>query len=387
MKTMLVAPKAGFLAVCSVAAALALPAAAQTRGALAVFARQTGPLVAGHAGVPTEIYTVDAHGVARELTHDGLRKQLPVISPDGSRIAYILPDVTDATAHLVVIDLAGRELGNFAIEPNRDDVATLGHMSGIDRVEWLGDGSRIAIRLWINPSQAHFYVLDLASGAPAADFVDDNGYAARDTAAAFSHDGAHFAYVTGLPHFGGLQDGEAPGAYAGRPVLGIDYAETPLADRPYRITTPIAWSPARNTLATLMRDEASGATTLVVASVGESAPSAGEAHFKAPVQLARIAVPVRDAAAPLHLEWTRAGNLLISQEPDASRSLREAWSFDPLSRRLQPIPAAELDAADTAVAEIAEAKAGMSGALARQGISPKGADVWVAGSLAARRAE
>jgi hypothetical protein len=369
------------------AIAVAIPAAAQTRGPLAVFARQTGPLAPEHAGVPTEIYTVDSRGFTRQLTNDGLRKQLPVISPDGARIAYILPDVTDATAHLVVIDLAGRPLANLAIEPKRDDLATLGNMSGIDRVEWLGDGGKIAVRLWINPSQAHFYVMDLAAGVPAQDFVDDNGYAARDTAAAFSRDGAHFAYIAGLPHFSGLQEGEAPAAYTGRPVLGIDYAETPLADRPYRITNPIAWSPTRNTLATLMRDEASGAATLIVATVSESAPSAGQAHFSAPVQLARIAVPVHDTTAPLNLEWSRAGTLLISQERHGQPALREAWSFDPSSARLQPIPAADVDAADTATAETAQAKADMSAALARQRISPKGADVWVAGSLAARRAE
>ena len=349
--------------------ALAWPVQAQMRAPFAVLSRQTGPATVLHPTVPTEIFLTEAAGGTRQLTRDGLRKQLPVVSPEGGRIAYVLPDVADAASHLVIIDLRGRRLADIAIEPKSSAAAYIGNMTGIDRVEWLGAGNKIAVRGWINPSQAHFYVLDATTGATLADFIDDNGRDGPDSAAAFSRDGSHFAYVTGLPHFSGLAEDGARHNYEGRPALAIDYTPKVLANAPYRFIAPLAWSPARNILAALTQDAKSGAVYLVTAEIGVGSP-----------RFSQVAVPAH-GTAPLRMDWSRDGRLAISQERPAARAVREAWVFNPVSGKLVSLSADAVDAFDTARGEIAAARAAFA---TRLGAATAAADIYVPGSVSGR---
>lgn len=131
-----------------------------------------------------------------ELTQDGIPKDFPVWSKDGSKIAFIEKTGKNiALSRLVIIDLDGNPLSSFLIHPvPSDPLEVVSGMRFVEWVEWVTD-SRIAVGGSINPSTCENIIFDLSTLQINDEFFDDG------CNAAYSQDGLHVAYITGAPHF------------------------------------------------------------------------------------------------------------------------------------------------------------------------------------------
>lgn len=132
-------------------------------------------------------------GAISHLTNDDIPKRLPVWSKDGKQIALAEKAGTLAMAKVVVIDENGSKLSEVLIHPNKPNEVPTG-MRYVEAIEWL-EPHRVAISGSMNPSTIEYQIIDVNTGAVVKQFFDEgNG-------AAFSSDGAHYAYVSGRPHF------------------------------------------------------------------------------------------------------------------------------------------------------------------------------------------
>jgi len=128
---------------------LAMPASAQTpsyripEGAKAVYVWQQGDPDSKDAVFRLQILTADGH--ARFLPLDDTSyKSLPVFSPDGSMIAYVVPvPATEAGAELIVVSATtGKKLAAAKIDPIDDAERKAGAQamfSGLESIEWMGN--------------------------------------------------------------------------------------------------------------------------------------------------------------------------------------------------------------------------------------------------------
>lgn len=149
-----------------------------------------GALAAGPAG-----------GELAVLAQGGGARDLPAISPDGGRIAFVqATDPGKALADVVVVSREGAELARVAIEPVQPGLAYAG-MRYVEALRWVSP-TRVLVRGSINPAQSQYYVIDTGSARVVSDFTDD------DSAAAVSPVGLHVAAVADDPHFGAA--GRAP---------------------------------------------------------------------------------------------------------------------------------------------------------------------------------
>ena len=140
-----------------------------------------------------EIFAARGDSQPRALTHSGVPKSLPVWSRDGSKIAFLeKTDASRALGTLVVIDESGRQTAKIMIRPV--EKAPPQGMRFVENLEWL-DNNKVAVSGSINPSLVETAVIDLKSAAEVNEIYDDGG------GPAFSPDGVHFAYETGMPHF------------------------------------------------------------------------------------------------------------------------------------------------------------------------------------------
>jgi hypothetical protein len=231
-----------------------------------------------------EIAVSDDGKNAEQITHDGLRKDLPVWSEDGSKIAFLRQiNKKAALDNLVIIDRQGHVLKSILVHPAGEEDEDSG-MRGVETVQWLSN-SRIALRGSINPSTSENLIYDVQSGklidennvvevsGDAAlqmlfgkskarpkgllgDFFDDG------TSVEYSPDGNHAAYITGAAHF--ASDTER------RPTLTVDNQPVSPAGKESQvkfITVP-QWSSDSRVVAIVAEEAATKTTSLIVYRLG-----------------------------------------------------------------------------------------------------------------------
>lgn len=186
-----------------------------------------------------EIFVTADGSQPRRVTHDGIPKFLPVWSKDGSKIAFNRRvDSKQALSELVVIDENGNRIADVMIRPA--EKAPSGGMRFVENVEWISSDT-VAVGGSINPGLTETLVLDLKTGEELNDIYDDDG------GAIFSPDGAHVAYVDGMPHFS-PQD-------TWQPELNIDYTPVlPKSGTREVFLTPARWSADSHGLAVVAQD-------------------------------------------------------------------------------------------------------------------------------------
>jgi hypothetical protein len=216
-----------------------------------------------------DIYLSVGSGPMMPLTHDGIPKDSPLFSKDGSRIAYAeRADRAGAIAVIIVIDRHGQELNRVYVHPQQgvggqeasNDPAA---MLNVEQMEWL-NSSRIAVSGEVNPSSSENLIFDLPAHGLPKRFFDDGSVD-------YSPDGAHFAFEGGMPHF-------APVA-SWMPTLNVDDNDVPVyaASTPNSHITFIsapAWSPDSRTLAVLVRDSQASPLKLVTWHAGGAVTTA-----------------------------------------------------------------------------------------------------------------
>lgn len=164
-------------------AALLNSAAAEDSSVLKQAGIVNGRVVAGLVG-----------GALTPLTENGRWGSLPVISPNGMRIAFVEEtDLKIARADIVVIAMDGRELSRTPIEPVVVGLAYAG-MRYIEKLRWI-TSSRLVVSGSINPSTSQYYIVDTGTGKIGQDFTDDSSQPA------FSPDGLHIVVLADSPHF------------------------------------------------------------------------------------------------------------------------------------------------------------------------------------------
>jgi len=141
-----------------------------------------------------DIFTIGADGLEQRVTDDGIPKDDPLWSKDGTKIAFLRKiDKGVALDNLIVVDPeSGRTLANIRICPViPGEVYDINY---VERIEWL-TADNIAAAGNVNPSSVHTLVFDARTGKELTDYIDDDG------GAVFSPDGEHVAAETGAPHW------------------------------------------------------------------------------------------------------------------------------------------------------------------------------------------
>jgi Tol biopolymer transport system component len=96
---------------------------------------------------PTKFYFVDLTSAAEPVTYDSEGGLVPVISPDGTKIAYIKKDSADEKYKLWVYDLDG------ALEPNPKQI-TYDH--NVYNPAWAADNETLAVETYVSSEGPRF---------------------------------------------------------------------------------------------------------------------------------------------------------------------------------------------------------------------------------------
>jgi hypothetical protein len=145
------------------------------------------------AVIKQEIVLDPAGANRRALTNDGVPKEWPLWSKGGKRIAFLKQVPVSVTlGNVVVVDLSGKQLASFFVEPVEKGMAYAG-IRAIESMQWLDENS-VVVGGSINPSQSQYYVFHVGSSM-VQDFVDDL------SAPAISLDGRTIDATTGVPHW------------------------------------------------------------------------------------------------------------------------------------------------------------------------------------------
>jgi hypothetical protein len=148
-----------------------------------------------------DLFTIGADGKPKPLTNDGIPKENPLWSKDGTKIAFLRKiDEGIALNNLIVVDQdTGKTIADIRICPNIPK--EIYDVRYIANIEWLSE-DKIAANGSINPSSGQTFVYDIRTGKEMMDYLDDNG------GAIFSQDGEHAATLNGMQHFLQEQDRE-----------------------------------------------------------------------------------------------------------------------------------------------------------------------------------
>jgi hypothetical protein len=187
-----------------------------------------------------DIFTIGANGQSRRLTYDGIPKDFPLWSKDGTKIAFLRKtDRGTASGNLVVIDPeTGLTEANILIRPVSPKEGN--NIRYIEKIEWL-TADKIAAAGSINPSTEDTIVLDARTGEEFTDYTDDAG------GAVFSPDGGHAAAETGSPHWTPTVGAE--------PELDIDFQRVyPAKGVNVTLLSKPAWSEDSGKIAVVVED-------------------------------------------------------------------------------------------------------------------------------------
>lgn len=137
-----------------------------------------------------EIWAVGKNAETRQLTHDGVQKSSPILSPDRKEVAYY----TEGTAfnkvrsQVFVLRLDGAQIS--VITPTDPQNGT--PLLSVLDVQWLGT-QRIGIECSVSPSTNEYLIADVSTGKITARYF---GFSFQP-----SPDGKWLAHVGWMPHF------------------------------------------------------------------------------------------------------------------------------------------------------------------------------------------
>lgn len=256
-----------------------------------------------------EIFTWDFSGKPAQITNDGIQKEHPLWSKDGSRIAYLQDiDKNSALAELVVISSgSGSKVADILIRPVQTGEGN--DMRFIETLQWLTP-NKIAASGSINPSTEESLVLDLNSGKELMNYYDDDG------GTVYSPDGEHAAYINGAPHFAAHEETA--------PALNIDLNKTyPTAGFQVDFLSKATWNPDGTTVAIVARNRLSRAVNLVIcpvaSSCSQSALPAASTDEKFSLTWSADGLSVKTASA----SWSAQG-----ASPEALRTSTQSSALD-----------------------------------------------------------
>jgi hypothetical protein len=207
-------------------------------------ASETHPKIAFVRG--NDVFVMQASGAARQLTSDGVPKNMLLWSPDGTKLAFLEQTGRKiALGKLVILAEDGKPLNQILIEPNTPRM-----LRWVDTLEWVGN-EKIAAGGSVNPSLSEVVVFDVISGKEVDETDSDDGEPV------FSLDGTHFATYSGSPHFTPEE--------AREPELDVDNKRIyPASGVRVDFLVDPAWSDDGTRLATVAQSEKRGEVTIVL---------------------------------------------------------------------------------------------------------------------------
>jgi hypothetical protein len=196
-----------------------------------------------------EIILRSSDSTPHALTSDKLRKGFPVLSKDGSLIAFLRDiDARTALTNLVVITSGGHEMTSIDVKPVSSTGPRL--MRAVEKIEWLTD-SRLAVVGSVMPDLGEFLIYDISTGKVIKDEQIGGG------GISFSPNGLHFAYIVGSPHF-------SPES-SWMPTLVVDDRQVyPSPNNKVKFLGLPRWSPDSAMLAIAAKENDSDRNTIVV---------------------------------------------------------------------------------------------------------------------------
>ena len=118
-----------------------------------------------------EVVSANADGSEQKvLTHDGVPKERPVWSPDGTKIAYVTALSTENVFHppkalalIHVIDAAGKSIKTIPVPAEMPDGTPIEGMRFVENSGWYSD-SAVFVSGSENPHYAEYRIFEVASG-------------------------------------------------------------------------------------------------------------------------------------------------------------------------------------------------------------------------------
>ncbi len=179
-------------------------------------------------------------GSFREIRARGGKKEFPMWSPSGSRLAYLAESGRpQSLGEIRIVTAFGQEEVTIPIQYGANSGPGVQY---VESLQWI-TRHRVAVSGTLNPSTVETLLFDIATAKLVTVLDDDMG------GAVFSPDGHHVALITGAPHFSRAEDR--------RPVLTIDQAKVfPEKGEHVTLLTRPVWSQDSSRLAIAAEDSA-----------------------------------------------------------------------------------------------------------------------------------
>ena len=258
------------------------------------------------------IFVADIEGRdIRQLDHDDRSKGTILWDGVRKRLAYSVSSLKGEKARLVLVDLTGRQITEFAIRPITDP-PTEG-LRFAEKMAWTLDG-RIRVTGEINPSNCELFDYDLSTGDESKDQFGRCGTFVP------SPDGKHIAELALVDQF---TDEEHRFDHVDLDGKGFfDFKDMMYTGLPYDIHIPISpvWSSDSQHIAVLEKRAATGETAVVIIGLDRGTT--------------RIAVPASMLEDP-EIDWT--GSMIV-----VGRGAN-AIQVDPMTKSITPVTSNTVD--------------------------------------------
>jgi Tol biopolymer transport system component len=137
-------------------------------------------------GTPEILRVGPEASVPQRILPPGTVAGEPVPSPDGSRIAFVVADYSQATGDIYVVNLDGTGLRRLTDDSELDDSPA-----------WSPDGSRIVFRSYRSGLDGELWIMDAADGGGLRNLTPQRGSAVIDhRRPAWSPDGDRIAFAS-----------------------------------------------------------------------------------------------------------------------------------------------------------------------------------------------